>query len=52
LDVVPFETWWNKNVGTVINGEYSYTLWLVVYEPPQNDGKIEGIIEKFEISNG
>ena len=50
-DVVSFETWWNKNVGTVISGNCPYTLWLVVYEPKQRIISSE-IIKKFEINNG
>lgn len=33
-----------------LNGIGYYSIWLIVYEPPQNNGKIKEILEKFEIS--
>jgi hypothetical protein len=33
--VIRFDTWWNNNLAIVINGNYSYTLWVLVYEPKQ-----------------
>jgi len=49
-EVIRFETWWNNNLATVINGNYSYTLWILVYEPVEKNRS--EILQKFEISNG
>jgi hypothetical protein len=49
-EIIRFDTWWNKNLTTVINGNSSYTLWLLVYEPAIKSRP--EILQKFEISNG
>jgi hypothetical protein len=48
-EVIRFDAWWNKNLATVINGNYSYTLWVIVYEPAERNRS--EILQKFEVSN-
>jgi len=49
-EVIRFNTWWNNNLATAINGNSSYTLWLLVYEPAERSRSES--LQKFEISNG
>src|SRR4051812_16701761 len=44
------ETWRNKNLAAVVNGNYNYTVWLLVYEPAKEN--IKEVLEKFEVDNG
>jgi len=49
-EVVRFEPWWSNNCATVINGNNSYTLWLLVYEPAIKNRS--EILQKLEINQG
>jgi len=42
-----FSAYWNNNLMTVVNGDGSYGVWLIVYEMPSQ--QMEEVIQKFEV---
>jgi len=44
-----FSAYWNNNLMTVVNGDGSYGVWLIVYEMPSQ--QMEEVIQKFEVTD-
>jgi hypothetical protein len=49
-EVIRFETWWSRNLTTVVSGDCPYSVWLIVYEPKTR--KMKEVLEKFAIDHG
>lgn len=50
-DTVEFATWWNNNLATVVNGNSSFTIYLLVYDGSSGIKPFQSSLNSYNLSN-